>query len=130
MATRPRQTLFFLPAMREHGKVSPIWDDGRHHPREAQAQALKEVIAWQIERAIQADGMTKTAMANRMATSRAQLDRLPDPIDTSVTPHTLQKAAAVVGRLQRLELVQGARRKGEWAQFLLGTVKPTERPIA
>jgi hypothetical protein len=69
------------------------------------AQALKEVLAWQIEREMKAAQLTKTAMAKRMATSRAQLDRLLDPTNTSVTLHTLQKAAAVVGRRLRLELV-------------------------
>ena len=53
---------------------------------------------------MQAGGITKTAMAKRMATSRAQLDRLLDPNNTSVTLHTLQKAAVVVGRPPRLEL--------------------------
>ena len=54
---------------------------------------------------MKAAGLTKTAMARRMSTSRAQLDRLLDPMNTSVTLHTLQKAAAVVGRRLRLELV-------------------------
>ena len=72
---------------------------------EVQAQALKEVIAWQIGQAMKAGGITKSAMAKQMDTSRAQLDRLLDPSNTSVTLHTLQKAAAVVGRRLRLELV-------------------------
>jgi hypothetical protein len=72
---------------------------------ELQAQALKEVLAWQLEEAMKAEKLTKAAMAKRMDTSRAQLDRLLDPKNTSVTLHTLQKAAAVVGRRLRLELV-------------------------
>ena len=72
---------------------------------EVQAQALKEVLAWQIAQEMSAAGLSKTAMAKRMATSRAQLDRLLDPTNTSVTLHTLQKAAMVVGRRLRLELV-------------------------
>ena len=63
------------------------------------------MLAWQIEQEMKAAGLTKTAMARRMSTSRAQLDRLLDPMNTSVTLHTLQKAAAVVGRRLRLELV-------------------------
>ena len=70
-----------------------------------QAQALKEVIAWQTEQEMKAKQITKSAMAERMQTSRAQLDRLLDPKNTSVTLHMLQKAAAVVGRRLRLELV-------------------------
>jgi hypothetical protein len=72
---------------------------------EVQAQALKEVLAWQIAQEMSAAGLSKTAMAKRMATSRAQLDRLLDPTNTSVPLRTLQMAALVVGRRLRLELV-------------------------
>jgi hypothetical protein len=72
---------------------------------EVQAQALKEVLAWQIAQEMKAAGLIKTAMARCMATSRARLDRLLDPTSTSLTLHTLQKAAMVVGRRLRLELV-------------------------
>ena len=44
------------------------------------------------------EGLTKTAMAARMRTSRRALDRLLDPRNTSVTLHTMQKAAAALGR--------------------------------
>lgn len=72
---------------------------------DVEAQAPKEVIAWQVEQAMKAQSLSKSAMARRVETSRAQLDRLLDPANTSVTLHTLQKAAAVVGRRLRLELV-------------------------
>ena len=72
---------------------------------EATEHAVKRVLAWQIEREMQARKLTKTAMAKRMETSRAQLDRLLDPANSSVTLHTLQRAAAVLGRRLRLELV-------------------------
>ena len=72
---------------------------------EATEHAVKRVLAWQIEQEMKARKLTKTAMAQRMATSRAQLDRLLDPKNTSVTLHTLQRAAAVLGRRLRLELV-------------------------
>jgi antitoxin HicB len=72
---------------------------------EATEHAIKRVLAWQIEREMQARKLTKTAMAKRMETSRAQLDRLLDPANSSVTLHTLQRAAAVLGRRLRLELV-------------------------
>ena len=92
----------------ERGRIGSSFEDFLKEEgiyEEVQAQALKEVIAWQIEQAMRTGGITKTAMAKRMATSRAQLDRLLDPNNTSVTLHTLQKAAAVVGRRLRLELV-------------------------
>jgi antitoxin HicB len=72
---------------------------------EATEHAIKRVLAWQIEQEMKARKLTKTAMAKRMATSRAQLDRLLDPTNSSVTLHTLHRAAAVLGKRLRLELV-------------------------
>jgi hypothetical protein len=68
-------------------------------------QAIKELLAEQIERAMQEQGLTRTAMAVRMQTSRAALNRLLDPTNPSVTLHTLQKAAQVIGKRLRLEIV-------------------------
>jgi hypothetical protein len=70
-----------------------------------EAQAIKELVAEQITRAMQEQGLTRTAMAARMRTSRAALSRLLDPANPSVTLHTLQKAAQVIGKRLRLELV-------------------------
>ena len=92
----------------EKGRIGSSFDDFLDEAgirEEVEAQALKEVLAWQIEQEMKATGLTKTAMARRMSTSRAQLDRLLDPMNTSVTLHTLQKAASVVGRRLQLELV-------------------------
>lgn len=69
------------------------------------ASAIKRVVARQVETAMQQKGLSKTEMARRMHTSRAALDRLLDPDNTAVTLSTLQKAAIVVGREIRLELV-------------------------
>jgi antitoxin HicB len=69
------------------------------------AAAIKRVIARQVEAAMRQKGLTKVEMARRMRTSRAALDRLLDPNNAAVTLSTLQKAAAVVGRQVRLELV-------------------------
>ncbi len=71
---------------------------------ECETQAIKEILADQIRAAMRAEGLTKTAMARRMNTSRRALDRLLDPRNTSITLRTLQKAAAAVGRRLRLEL--------------------------
>ena len=54
---------------------------------------------------MKAEGLTKAEMARRMRTSRAQLDRLLNPENTSVTLHTMQRTAATVGRRLKLELV-------------------------
>lgn len=72
---------------------------------ETEAIALKQVIADQIRAAMEAEGLTKTAMAQRMQSSRQQLDRLLDPNNPSVTLLTLRRAAAAVGRNLRIELV-------------------------
>ena len=72
---------------------------------EAAERAIKRVLGWQIEQEMKAKGMTKAVMAKRMDTSRAQLDRLLDPGNTSVTLHTLQRAAAAIGKKLRVELV-------------------------
>ena len=69
------------------------------------ASAIKRVIARQVEAAMRQKGLTKVEMARRMRTSRAALDRLLDPKNNAVTLGTIQKAACVVGRQVRLELV-------------------------
>lgn len=72
---------------------------------EVQATAIKRVLAWQLGEAMKTQQLTKVEMARRMETSRAQLDRLLDPDNESVTLATLRRAAAIVGRKVRLELV-------------------------
>ena len=72
---------------------------------EFQAAAIKEVIAWQLQREMTAKKLSKNRMAALMRTSRAQLDRLLDPAAGNVTLETLQRAANVLGRSIRLELV-------------------------
>jgi len=72
---------------------------------ESTAAALKRVLAWQVEQEMQRQKITKSAMAARMKTSRSQLDRLLDPEKTGVSLETMQRAAAVVGRELRIELV-------------------------
>lgn len=67
--------------------------------------AIKRVLARQLEAAMQQKCLTRTEMARQMHTSRAALNRLLDPANPSVTLATLQKAALVVGREIRLELV-------------------------
>jgi DNA-binding phage protein len=71
---------------------------------EAEDTAIKEIIADQIQAAMNKKGLSKTAMAARMHTSRRQLDRLLDPANGSVTLATLRRAASAVGRNLRVEL--------------------------
>ena len=69
------------------------------------AAAIKKVLALQIEEAMKAQQLTKTAMAKRMHTSRAALNRLLDNTDTSLTLTTLASAAAALGKDVRVELI-------------------------
>ena len=66
--------------------------------------AVKRVIAWQLTQAMQEQGIRKTEMAKRLQTSRAQLDRLLDPENDSVTLGMLTRVARAIGRTIRLEL--------------------------
>jgi hypothetical protein len=74
-------------------------------PEEVTAVVVKRVIAWQIEQEMLAQKITKTAMAKRMRTNRASLNRLLDENDTSLTLITLVGAAAASGRRFKLELM-------------------------
>jgi len=72
---------------------------------EFEAIAVKEVLAWQIEQAMKEKNISRYNLAQRMKTSRSQVARLLDPKDGNVTLTTLQRAARMVGRSLRLELV-------------------------
>jgi transcriptional regulator with AAA-type ATPase domain len=72
---------------------------------EARATALKETLAWQVQKAMKKAKINKVEMARRMNTSRAALDRLLDPDNTSVTLQTLCRAARAIGRDLRIELM-------------------------
>jgi antitoxin HicB len=74
--------------------------------REAfQAVAIKEVLSWQIAQAMKSEGISRKKLAERMGTSRSQVSRLLDPKDGNVTIVTLQRAAELLGRKVRLELI-------------------------
>jgi predicted XRE-type DNA-binding protein len=71
---------------------------------EAQAQAIKEVVAWQLAEAMKKQKISKNRMATLLKTSRTQVDRLLDP-KNDITLSSLQRAAAMVGRRVLIELV-------------------------
>jgi predicted XRE-type DNA-binding protein len=71
---------------------------------EAQAQAIKEVVAWQLARAMKKKRISKSRMAALLKTSRSQVDRILDP-KRDITLGSLQRAAALVGQRVRVELV-------------------------
>ena len=72
---------------------------------EVTATAIKRVLTRQLEAAMKEKSVSRSEMARQMHTSRASLNRLLDPENNSVTLSTLRKAASVVGREIRLELV-------------------------
>ena len=72
---------------------------------EFEAVAIKEVLAWQIAEAMRQNNLSRARLAEKMKTSRSQVGRLLDPKDGNVTLTTLQRAATIVGRKLKLELV-------------------------
>ena len=93
---------------KKKGKVGSSFDDFLAEQgilEECEEQAVKQVLADQIKAAMEKDRLTKAAVAIRMQTSRRALDRLLDATNTSVTLHTLQRAAVAIGRQLRLELI-------------------------
>lgn len=71
---------------------------------EAQAQAIKEVVAWQLAAAMKKKNISKNKMAKLLKTSRTQVNRLLNP-KNDITLGSLQRAAAIVGRRVNIELV-------------------------
>lgn len=71
---------------------------------EAQAQAIKEVVSWQLARAMKKKKISKARMAVLLKTSRSQVDRILDP-KRDITLSSLQRAAALVGQRVMIELV-------------------------
>ena len=71
---------------------------------EAQTQAIKEVVAWQLAEAMKKKKISKSKMAMLLKTSRTQVDRLLDP-KNDITLGSLQRAAAIVGRRVNIELM-------------------------
>ncbi len=72
---------------------------------ETQAVAWKRVITFQITQLMTEQNISKTAMAEKMQTSRAAIDRLLDTDNASATLQTLEKAAIALGKQLRIELV-------------------------
>jgi predicted XRE-type DNA-binding protein len=74
-------------------------------PEQFEALAVKQALAAQIAEAMQAQNLSRKRLAERMKTSRSQISRLLDPKDGNVTIATLRRAAKIVGRTLRVELV-------------------------
>ena len=77
---------------------------------EVQARALKRALAEQLDDAMHSGKLTKVSMAQRMSTSRSQLDRVLDPSNLSIQLDTLIKAASAVGRTVEIRLKRETKR--------------------
>jgi DNA-binding Xre family transcriptional regulator len=96
------------PAPKKRGRIGSSFDDFLREEGtfdETQSLAIKRVIAWALAQEMEKKKITKTAMAERMATSRSQLDRLLDPENADVKLDTLSRAARAVDCELRFELV-------------------------
>jgi predicted XRE-type DNA-binding protein len=71
---------------------------------EAEEKAIKEVIAWQLSQEMEKKHISKSTMATKLKTSRTQVNRILNA-KSDVTLSSLQKAAALVGRRLKIELV-------------------------
>jgi DNA-binding Xre family transcriptional regulator len=91
--TNPHVGSNFEDFLREDGRLG-----------EATALAVKRVLAWELQKAMKQQHMSKAELARRMKTSRAVIHRLLDENDPSVTLATITRAATVLGRSVRLKL--------------------------
>lgn len=72
---------------------------------ETNSLAVKRVLVWQLQQAMEQENMSKNQMAKAMRTSRSQLDRILDPENERIQLDTVIKAAHVLGKELRVELI-------------------------
>lgn len=93
----------------EKGRAGGAFDDFLREQgtyEEATERALKRVLAFQLEQAMRVQHITKKEMAERLETSRSQLDRLLNPdSDTGISLSMLARAAHAVGRTLKVDLI-------------------------
>jgi hypothetical protein len=93
--------------MKRHKNIGSDFDDFLREEgilAEVEAAATKRILAFEIDQAMKKQRLTKTAMAAKMHTSRASVNRLLDPANTAVTLTTMEQAAAAVGKRLRVVL--------------------------
>jgi hypothetical protein len=77
--------------------------------QESEAVAMKRMIAWKLLEAMASARLTKKAMAERLRTSRAQVDRLLDPANVGVTLESVAQAAHALGKRISVQVVDSGR---------------------
>jgi antitoxin HicB len=93
--------------MKRNPHVGSDFDEFLHDEKifnEAQAIAVKRVLSFQLEQSMKKSRLTKSEMAKRMGTTRAQLDRLLNPENPSTTLTTVIKAAGALGKRVKISL--------------------------
>jgi len=72
---------------------------------EVSSNAIKKLLSYQLLEKLETERITKSELATRLSTSRSAVDRILDPSNESITLHTLQKVAEVLGKKLKIELV-------------------------
>jgi ribosome-binding protein aMBF1 (putative translation factor) len=91
-----------------HGTIGGSLEDlldSTGEREEVYDEAVKRVIAWQLEEARKAAGLSKSDVAGRLGTSRSQLERILDPANAAVSLAALDRAARAVGKRLKVEIV-------------------------
>jgi len=72
---------------------------------DAEAIPIKRIIAFELSKKMKKAHLSKTVIAKKLGTSRSALDRLLDPVNTSITLNTLVKAAHFIGKKLHVSFV-------------------------
>ena len=70
---------------------------------EVTAKAHKRLLALQLSDIMEEKKITKSSLAEKLKTSRSQLDRILDPENSSITLEVLERVAHAVGKNLRIE---------------------------
>ena len=92
----------------KHKNIGSDFDDFLEEEEllaDAEAVAVKRVLAYQIDQYMKEKRISKTSMAKNLNTSRSSLNRLLDPLNTSITLQTIERAAHAIGKRIKIELV-------------------------
>ncbi len=94
--------------MRENKHIGSTLDDFLEEEGltdRVEEQAVKKIIALQLRGLLEEQKLTQAQLARRLRTFRAAVDRLLDPGNESVTLHTLERAARVLGKRLKLQVI-------------------------
>lgn len=72
---------------------------------DVEANALKHIVAAALTQRMERLGLTVSELAQQLGTSRAAVNRIFDPLNTSLTLNTLTRTAAALGCRVRIEII-------------------------